>query len=118
MADNVMLLFLDNHLDFAAQKLDDITFKKPPIDVVDKPIYRLALGMLNKFVSKEIPDEYKESFHEVMDLVVEGDYDDAGAEAVDIVKELVEDWDLLKPGVKEIVLGVLDIVKGALASLD
>jgi len=117
MGDNKIPLFLDEHLDFIAELLDKVTFKKGPVDVVDRPIYRLALGMLNKTVSDDIPDEFKPSFHEAVDLVVLGDYDDAGAEAIDLVVELLNKTKL-PAGVKEIVVGVLLIAKGALADLD
>jgi hypothetical protein len=118
MGTNTILLFKDSHLDYFAQKLDDFTFKKGILDVVDKPVYRFALGMLNKSISDDIPDEYKASFHEAVDLVVLEDWDDAGAEAIDVVIELVEDWEKLGVGTREVIVGVLGIVKGALAELD
>ena len=117
MGTNTIPLFLDSHLDFFAEVLDNVTFKKGPVDAVDRPIYRLALGMLNKTVSDDIPDEFKPEFHEAVDLVVDGDYDDAGAEAIDLVIQLVGKLNV-KPGVKEIIVGVLTIAKGALAGLD
>lgn len=118
MAENVVLLFKPNHIEFGKDVLDKYTFQKPPADIVDGPIYGFGLNFLNKAVSKYIPDEFKPEFHEAMDLVVDGDYDDAGAEAIDMVKQLVEKWEKLGPGAKEIVLGLLEIIKGALAGLD
>ncbi len=116
--ENKELIFKDSHLDWIAQKLDDVTFKKPPIDVVDKPVYRLALGMINKAASPKVPDEYKAEFWEAMDLVVSEDYDDAGAEAFDIIIQLVENWEKLGTGLKDLLIGALLIGKGALAGLD
>ena len=113
-----MDLFLDSHLDFFKEKLDAWTFKKPPIDLVDGPVYGFALKFINKKVSPLVPDDLKPEFHEAMDLVVAGDYDDAGAEAIDVVVDLVNDWEKLPAGVKEVVLGVLGIAKGVLAGLD
>jgi hypothetical protein len=118
MGTNLKPLFKDEHLDYFAQKLDDLTFKKGPIDVVDKPVYRFALGMLNRTVSDDVPDQYKDEFYQALDLVVAEDWDDAGAEAIDVVKDLVMDWEKVSPGAREIIVGVLDIVKGALAGLD
>jgi len=117
MGTNTLPIFTDKHLDFFAEVLDKVTFKKGPVDVVDKPIYRLALGMLNKAVSDDVPDEFKPAFHEAVDLVVAGDYDDAGAEAIDLVIELVQKTGLAA-GAKEILIGILGIAKGALATLD
>ena len=48
MGTNLLPLFKDEHLDFFAQKLDDLVFKKGVIDVVDKPVFRFALGMLKQ----------------------------------------------------------------------
>jgi hypothetical protein len=117
MGTNKELLFLDNHLDFFAELGDKLFFKKGPVDVVDKPVFRMAFGMINKAISDDVPDEFKPEFHQAMDLVVAGDYDDAGAEAVDVVIQLVNKTNL-KAGVKEIILGVLGIAKGTLAALD
>jgi hypothetical protein len=72
--------------------------------------------MLNKYVSDDIPDEFKPDFHEAMDLVVAGDYDDSGAEALDLVAVLVNK--LKNEAAKEIILGMLSIIKGTLKDLD
>jgi len=115
---NTLLLFQDNHLDWMAEKLDGFVLKKPPLDLVDGPVFRLALGMLNKAVSPKVPDSYKDQFWEAMDKVAAEDYDDAGAEAFDIVIELVQDWTTLGEGIRELIIGALQIAKGALSSLD
>ena len=117
MGTNTLPLFLDEHLDYFAEKLDELTFKKGPLDAVDRPVYRFALGMLNKTVSDDVPDEFKQNFHEAVDLVVLEDWDDAGAEAIDLAIQLVNKTEL-KPGAKEIIVGILGIAKGALAALD
>ena len=118
MGTNKLPLFKDSHLDFFAQKLDDFTFKKGFLDVIDKGVYRLALGMLNRAVSDDVPDEYKDELYDALDLVVKGDYDDAGAEAFDVVIEVVYGIEKIPDSVKEVIVGVLTIAKGALASLD
>lgn len=117
MGKNVVPLFLDNHLDFFAEAGDKVIFKKGPGNAVDGPILRLAFGMLNKAISDDVPDEFKAEFHEAMDLVVLGDYDDAGAEAIDVAVLLVAKANF-NQNVKEIAVGILNIAKGALASLD
>ena len=118
MGTNLLPLFKDEHLDFFAQKADDLVFKKGVLDVVDKPVFRFAFGMLNKAVSDDVPDEYKASFHEAVDELVTEDWDDAGAEAIDTLMLLVEDWEKLSTGAREVIIGLLGIVKGALAGLD
>jgi hypothetical protein len=117
MGNNKLPLFIDAQLDSAAELLDKVTFKKGPVDIVDKPIYRLALGMLNKTVSDDVPDELKPEFQEAVSLLLAGDYDDAGAEAIDTVLQLLDRTEV-KPAAKEIIVGMLTIVKGALADLD
>jgi methionine salvage enolase-phosphatase E1 len=118
MAENVLPLFKDELLDFVAQKADDFTFKKGILDVVDKPFYRLALGLINRAVSPLVKDEYKDEFYEVQDLIVKEDYDDAGAELTDVAVELVKDWKDLPAGIGEIIIGILQTAKGILAALD
>ena len=78
----------------------------------------MHLVCLSKAVSDDVPDEYKASFHEAVDELVAQDWDDAGAEAIDTLILLVDDWDKLSEGAREVIVGLLGIVKGALAGLD
>lgn len=110
-------LFKDEHIAFISNKLDEVTFRKGVLDLVDQPIYKLSLGLINKAVSPKIPDEYKPEFWEVMDQICKEDFDDAAAEAVDVIVIVVNKWEV-KPSVKELVLGVLSIAKATLAGLD
>lgn len=114
----VLLLLTDSQVELLAQKADDIVLKKGAGDVIDGPVFKFAFKQINKAVSPKIPDEYKVPFQEALDEVLQGNFDDAGAEAIDLVKELVADWKDLKPAVKDIVNGLLDIAKGALAGID
>jgi hypothetical protein len=117
MGTNTIPLFLAAHIDWQANLLDKWTFKKGFGDKVDNLMYRLILNAINNNVSDDIPDEFKPEFHQAMDLVVAGDYDDAGAEAIDTLVQLINKTGL-KQAVKDVVLGVLKILKGVIADLD
>jgi hypothetical protein len=112
-----MDLFLEKHIENGAKILDDFTFKGGFVDSFDGPLYKLVLNQLNKAISPKIPDGYKPDFHETLDRVFEKDWDDAGAEAIDIVKTVVSEFDI-DESIQSIITGLLDVIKGALANKD
>lgn len=115
MGTNILPIFTDVQLDFIAAKLDDVTFKKGFMDAIDQPVYRLSLGMLSKAFSDDVPDDIKDGIQAAFDELIEADYAGAGAEAI---QEVIEQVEKLEFKVKDLVLGVLAILKVAIASLD
>jgi hypothetical protein len=117
MTENTVLLFLNPHIKRGAEVLDKLTFKNGFVDTFDGPAYGFVLKQINKAISPRIPDEFKPEFHEAMDKVIAEDWDDAGAEAIDIVKQIVGKFNI-EDSIKTIITGLLDVLKGALADLD
>jgi hypothetical protein len=115
---NELLLLLDEHIEFAAQEVDDLVKSKNPlIEALDKPAAKLVLNYLNKVASPHVPDEYKPKIQEALNDVVAASYADAVEDAIDVVEEIILDLESLKPGVKEIVIALLSMVSAALKSL-
>ena len=110
-------LFLDSHIKWESEMMDKWTFKKGPIDVVDGPLYKFTFSQINKAVSDDVPDDLKPAFHKAMDLVIAGDYDDAGAAVIEDAIILIND-SKLKESTKSIVIGVLTVIQGVLAEID
>jgi hypothetical protein len=117
MNENVLPLFTEDQMSKGKEALDKLTFKKGAGDIVDGPIYGFALHQLNKYASPYVPDYLKPNIQDVLNEILEGDFDDAGAELADVVADILRDAKL-KDGIKEIIIGVLNLVKGAVASID
>lgn len=112
------LLLLDSHVDFVAQKVDDlIKSKNAIIEALDKPAAKLVVNYLNRAASPHVPEEYHAKIQEALTDVVNAEYDDAVEDALFVVNEVIQDIEALKPGVKEIIAALLSMVSAALVSL-
>jgi hypothetical protein len=110
-------LLLDEFMDWGAEKLDKVTFPKGIGDVVDRPVYRATLGMLNNTLSKKVPDEFKDGFHAAQLKIITANYDDAAADAIGEAVEIIE-ASKLSDKVKGVLTSVLGLVKSVLGGLD
>ena len=118
MAENTVLLFQPDHIDWGVKKLDDfIKSKSVIVEALDGPACRLFLNQTNKFVSPYVPDDLKPEIHSALDAVIDEAYDEAIEDAIDLLGELVDKVEILKPGVKELLKGVLEIISATLVSL-
>lgn len=110
-------LLLDEFMDWGAEKLDKVTFPKGVGDVVDRPVYRAALGMLNNTFSKKVPDEFKDGFHAAQLKIIAADYDDAAADAIGEAVEIIN-ASKLSEKVKSALTALLGLIKSVLGGLD
>jgi hypothetical protein len=114
---NTILLLNKNHIDFLAEKLDNLKdFENPIIEGLDGPVAKLSINYLNKLGSPYIPDAVKPDLQAALDQVVEGDYSEAIDEAFDAVYVAIESTEL-KPGQKELIESLLKIIESVLVTL-
>jgi len=117
MAENVFPLFLKDQIEKGSQFLDDLFVLKGIGEAADGPLAKFSLKQVNKYASPHVPDALKPDIQDVFNQILEKDWDDAGAELTDVISDLVNGANL-KPGLKDIIVGALSLVKGAIASLD
>ena len=117
MAENVLPLFTEEQIDKGSQFIDDLLKLKGFGEAIDGPVSKFTLKQVNKYASGHVPDDLKPDLQDVFNEILEKDFDDAGAELTDVIGDLVADANL-KPGVKDLIIGALSLVKGAIASLD
>ena len=124
---NELLLFKDEHIDWAANKFGDaIDWKEllknkvlgTAAEAVEVPAAKLVLKGLNAKVSPFIPDEYKDEIWEVLDDVVDddGDYTNAVNAALDILDEVLDNVEL-NPTVKTILEALIALLRVGVVSL-
>jgi len=118
MGENTKLLFLKEHINWGAEKVDDfLKFKNVILEAVDRPAAKFTFRQLNKVVSPYIPDEYKPQIQGALTSVINKEYPDAVKDAIDLINELIEDIEKLPDVIKELAKGLLEIIKAAIVSM-
>jgi hypothetical protein len=84
MSENVLQLLTDDQISKGAKKLDElIDFTKliknkmigAGAELLDGKAFKIALSGINSYVSKYVPDEFKDEFQLAVDDVLDGDKD-------------------------------------------
>jgi len=82
--ENTLPLITEDQITLGSKKLDELfDFTKiiknkivgAGVEIFDGKAFKITLGALNDFVSKFIPDEFKDEFQVALDDVMDGDND-------------------------------------------
>jgi hypothetical protein len=90
MSSNVLPIFKDSHIDFLSQAVDNAIKAKGLIELVDQPVTAISLKIINGVASPKISEDFKTSFHEVLDSVIEKDYKEAGVTLAGFINDAVD----------------------------
>lgn len=87
---NSLPLFQDSHISFLSDAVDNAIKAKGLVELADGLVATVSLRIINSVVSPKIPDDFKQSFHEVLDSVVEKDYKEAGVTLAGFMNQVID----------------------------
>ena len=117
MAENTLLLLTPDQVDWVAEKVDQVIKADGIVEALDKPAAKLFIGLANKYVSLYVPDEYKDEIQAVLTDVMEANYPEAITDAAQAIEAIIQNIEKIKPGVKEIIISLLNLIAAALATM-